>query len=69
MVLFSRLPRYLGRGCKGQGRTLQTELIFKTMVVEPVTMSVGELESDIAGDFLQPGYFQWLIVYQIFLPF
>ncbi|KAL0663821.1 hypothetical protein Bca4012_100658 [Brassica carinata] len=49
---------YLGRGCKGQGRTLQTKLISKTMGVEPVIMSAGELKSVIAGDFLQPGYLQ-----------
>jgi len=40
-------------GGKGQGKTFQTELIFKTMGVEPVIMSAGELESDRAGDFLQ----------------
>jgi hypothetical protein len=40
-------------GGKGQGKTFQTELIFKTMGVEPVIMSAGELESDRAGDFFQ----------------
>ncbi|XP_019083325.1 PREDICTED: ribulose bisphosphate carboxylase/oxygenase activase, chloroplastic-like isoform X2 [Camelina sativa] len=37
-------------GGKGQGKTFQTELIFKTMGVEPVVMSAGELESDRAGE-------------------
>jgi hypothetical protein len=36
-------------GGKGQGKTFQTELIFKAMGVEPVIMSAGELESERAG--------------------
>jgi len=36
-------------GGKGQGKTFQTELIFRAMRVEPVIMSAGELESEKAG--------------------
>ena len=36
-------------GEKGQGKTFQTELIFKAMGVEPVVMSAGEMESEWAG--------------------
>lgn len=36
-------------GGKGQGKTFQTELIFRAMGVEPVIMSAGELESEKAG--------------------
>jgi hypothetical protein len=36
-------------GWKGQGKTFQTELIFRAMGVEPVIMSAGELESEKAG--------------------
>jgi F0F1-type ATP synthase beta subunit len=36
-------------GGKGQGKTFQTELIFRAMGVEPVIMSAGELESERAG--------------------
>jgi hypothetical protein len=36
-------------GGKGQGKTFQTELIFRAMGVEPVIMSAGELESENAG--------------------
>lgn len=38
-------------GGKGQGKTFQTELIFRAMGVEPVIMSAGELESEKAGDY------------------
>ncbi|GJN26171.1 hypothetical protein PR202_gb14081 [Eleusine coracana subsp. coracana] len=37
-------------GGKGQGKTFQTELIFRAMDVEPVIMSAGELESEWAGN-------------------
>ncbi|CAD6261923.1 unnamed protein product [Miscanthus lutarioriparius] len=37
-------------GGKGQGKTFQTELIFRAMGVEPVIMSAGELESEKAGE-------------------
>lgn len=36
-------------GGKGQGKTFQTELIFRTMGMEPIIMSAGELESERAG--------------------
>ena len=36
-------------GGKGQGKSFQTELIFKAMKLEPVIMSAGELESEWAG--------------------
>ncbi|KAL5974042.1 hypothetical protein ACLOJK_030704 [Asimina triloba] len=36
-------------GGKGQGKTFQTELIFRAMGVEPVIMSAGELESERAA--------------------
>eukprot|EP00252_Welwitschia_mirabilis_P010600 TRINITY_DN23930_c0_g1_i8.p1 TRINITY_DN23930_c0_g1~~TRINITY_DN23930_c0_g1_i8.p1 ORF type:complete len:397 (-),score=69.70 TRINITY_DN23930_c0_g1_i8:361-1551(-) len=37
-------------GGKGQGKSFQTELIFKAMGVEPVILSAGELESERAGE-------------------
>lgn len=37
-------------GGKGQGKTFQTELIFRAMGVEPIIMSAGELESERAGE-------------------
>jgi hypothetical protein len=40
-------------GPKGTGKTFQTELSFKKMKAEPIIMSAGELESEIAGN---PGY-------------
>jgi hypothetical protein len=40
-------------GPKGTGKTFQTELSFKKMNVEPIIMSSGELESEVAG---RPGY-------------
>nr|CAB3488538.1 unnamed protein product [Digitaria exilis] len=46
-----KVPLILGIwGGKGQGKTFQTELIFRTMGVEPVIMSAGELESERAGE-------------------
>ncbi|KAM0899710.1 hypothetical protein ACQ4PT_021109 [Festuca glaucescens] len=46
-----KIPLILGVwGGKGQGKTFQTELIFKAMGVEPVIMSAGELESERAGE-------------------
>lgn len=46
-----RVPLILGIwGGKGQGKTFQTELIFRAMGVEPVIMSAGELESEKAGE-------------------
>lgn len=46
-----RVPLILGVwGGKGQGKTFQTELIFKAMKVEPVIMSAGEMESEWAGE-------------------
>lgn len=48
-----REPRACGAGPKGTGKTFQTELSFKKMKVEPVVMSAGELESEVAG---RPGY-------------
>ncbi|TKW24005.1 hypothetical protein SEVIR_3G024200v4 [Setaria viridis] len=46
-----KIPLILGIwGGKGQGKTFQTELIFRAMGVEPVIMSAGELESEKAGE-------------------
>ncbi|NP_001351481.1 ribulose bisphosphate carboxylase/oxygenase activase 2, chloroplastic [Zea mays] len=46
-----KVPLILGIwGGKGQGKTFQTELIFRAMGVEPVIMSAGELESEKAGE-------------------
>jgi len=36
-------------GGKGQGKSFQTELIFKAMGIEPIIMSAGEMESEWAG--------------------
>lgn len=36
-------------GGKGQGKSFQTELIFRAMGIEPVILSAGELESERAG--------------------
>jgi len=41
-------------GDKGAGKTMQTELTMKKMGIEPIVMSAGELESEIAG---RPGEF------------
>lgn len=38
-------------GGKGQGKSFQTELIFKAMGIEPIIMSAGEMESEWAGLF------------------
>lgn len=47
----AKVPLILGIwGGKGQGKTFQTELIFRAMGVEPVIMSAGELESEKAGE-------------------
>jgi hypothetical protein len=49
----TRIPLILGIwGGKGQGKSFQTELVFKKLGVEAVIMSAGELESEWAG---QPG--------------
>lgn len=45
------VPLILGIwGGKGQGKSFQTELIFKAMDVEPIIMSAGEMESEWAGE-------------------
>ncbi|XP_022865460.1 ribulose bisphosphate carboxylase/oxygenase activase, chloroplastic isoform X2 [Olea europaea var. sylvestris] len=50
-LLNTKVPLILGIwGGKGQGKTFQTELIFRAMGVEPVIMSAGELESERAGE-------------------
>ncbi|KAJ1273266.1 hypothetical protein BS78_06G266600 [Paspalum vaginatum] len=50
-LLNIKIPLILGIwGGKGQGKTFQTELIFRAMGVEPVIMSAGELESERAGE-------------------
>ncbi|OEL24368.1 Ribulose bisphosphate carboxylase/oxygenase activase, chloroplastic, partial [Dichanthelium oligosanthes] len=50
-ILNIKIPLILGIwGGKGQGKTFQTELIFRAMGVEPVIMSAGELESEKAGE-------------------
>ncbi|XP_062184548.1 ribulose bisphosphate carboxylase/oxygenase activase, chloroplastic isoform X2 [Phragmites australis] len=50
-LLDIKIPLILGIwGGKGQGKTFQTELIFRAMDVEPVIMSAGELESERAGE-------------------
>jgi hypothetical protein len=36
-------------GGKGQGKSFQTELIFKALDIEPIIMSAGEMESEWAG--------------------
>lgn len=49
----TRVPLILGIwGGKGQGKSFQTELVFKKLGMEAVVMSAGELESEWAG---QPG--------------
>ena len=46
-----RVPLILGiHGRKGEGKTFQTELVFRRMGFEPVMISGGELESPDAGD-------------------
>lgn len=50
-LLNAKVPLILGIwGGKGQGKTFQTELIFRAMGVEPVIISAGELESEKAGE-------------------
>ncbi|THU52114.1 hypothetical protein C4D60_Mb10t00600 [Musa balbisiana] len=50
-LLNVKVPLILGIwGGKGQGKTFQTELIFRAMGIEPVIMSAGELESERAGE-------------------
>ncbi|XP_039116599.1 ribulose bisphosphate carboxylase/oxygenase activase, chloroplastic isoform X2 [Dioscorea cayenensis subsp. rotundata] len=50
-LLDIKVPLILGVwGGKGQGKTFQTELIFRAMDIEPVIMSAGELESERAGE-------------------
>lgn len=47
----TKVPLILGIwGGKGQGKSFQTELIFRAMGIEPVIMSAGELESERAGE-------------------
>ncbi len=46
-----RVPLILGvHGRKGEGKSFQCELIFKSMGIEVIHMSAGELESPDAGD-------------------
>lgn len=46
-----KVPLILGIwGGKGQGKTFQTELVFKAMGIEPIVMSSGELEDASAGE-------------------
>eukprot|EP00899_Mesostigma_viride_P026234 jgi/Mesvir1/6796/Mv08997-RA.1 len=46
-----RVPLILGIwGGKGQGKSFQTELVFRKMGVEPVILSAGEMESEWAGE-------------------
>ncbi|KAK4436734.1 Ribulose bisphosphate carboxylase/oxygenase activase, chloroplastic [Sesamum alatum] len=50
-LLNVKVPLILGIwGGKGQGKTFQTELIFRALGVEPIIMSAGELESERAGE-------------------
>ncbi|XP_052181100.1 ribulose bisphosphate carboxylase/oxygenase activase, chloroplastic isoform X2 [Diospyros lotus] len=50
-LLNTKVPLILGIwGGKGQGKSFQTELIFRAMGIEPVIMSAGELESERAGE-------------------
>ncbi|XP_073035773.1 ribulose bisphosphate carboxylase/oxygenase activase, chloroplastic [Primulina eburnea] len=50
-LINTKVPLILGVwGGKGQGKTFQTELIFRAMGIEPVIMSAGELESERAGE-------------------
>ena len=46
-----KVPLILGVwGGKGQGKTFQSDLIFKKLGVAPIVMSAGELESGNAGE-------------------
>ncbi|KAG8379601.1 hypothetical protein BUALT_Bualt07G0105800 [Buddleja alternifolia] len=50
-LLNVKVPLILGIwGGKGQGKTFQTELIFRALGLEPIIMSAGELESERAGE-------------------
>ncbi|XP_068647085.1 ribulose bisphosphate carboxylase/oxygenase activase, chloroplastic [Aristolochia californica] len=50
-LLNTKVPLILGIwGGKGQGKTFQTELIFRAMGIEPIILSAGELESERAGE-------------------
>lgn len=50
-LLDVRVPLILGIwGGKGQGKSFQTELVFRALGIEPVIMSAGELESERAGE-------------------
>ncbi|KAL8171637.1 hypothetical protein V2J09_023441 [Rumex salicifolius] len=50
-LISAKVPLILGIwGGKGQGKSFQTELIFRALGVEPVIMSAGELESERAGE-------------------
>ncbi|GER48540.1 ribulose bisphosphate carboxylase/oxygenaseactivase [Striga asiatica] len=50
-LLDVKVPLILGIwGGKGQGKTFQTELIFRALGLEPIIMSAGELESERAGE-------------------
>ncbi|KAK2976615.1 hypothetical protein RJ640_021417 [Escallonia rubra] len=50
-LLNCKVPLILGIwGGKGQGKSFQTELIFRAMGIEPVIMSAGEMESERAGE-------------------
>lgn len=45
------MPLILGIwGGKGQGKTFQTDLVYRKMGVSPIVMSAGELESGNAGE-------------------
>jgi len=49
-ALDCRVPLILGIwGDKGQGKSFQTELVFKELGVVPIVMSAGELENEVAG--------------------
>ncbi|KAH9314366.1 hypothetical protein KI387_022993, partial [Taxus chinensis] len=50
-LMDTKIPLILGVwGGKGQGKSFQTELIFRAMGIEPIIMSAGELESERAGE-------------------
>jgi len=46
-----KVPLILGIwGGKGQGKTFQTDLVYRKMGISPIVMSAGELESGNAGE-------------------
>jgi len=46
-----KIPLILGVwGGKGQGKTFQTDLVYKKLGINPIVMSAGELESGNAGE-------------------